>query len=143
MKKGIFTILIAILAMLLPAQKPTAGEILKAIDRNMISNTVKSTTRMVVHSRRSSRTVESINYAKGNSSFYSEYTAPPREKGTKMLKLGNDLWIYDPGSDRTVQISGNMLKQAVMGSDLSYEDFMEEKHPGKGLQCSHFWRNHL
>ncbi|MBN2829704.1 MAG: outer membrane lipoprotein-sorting protein, partial [Candidatus Cloacimonetes bacterium] len=36
------------------------------------------------------------------------------------------LWIYDPSSDRTIQLSGNMLRQSVMGSDLSYEDFMEE-----------------
>ncbi len=45
-----------------------------------------------------------------------------------MLKLGDDLWIYDPGTDRSIQISGNMLKQSVMGSDLSYEDMMEETH---------------
>jgi hypothetical protein len=43
-----------------------------------------------------------------------------------MLKLGKDLWIYEPESDRSIKISGNMLKQSVMGSDLSYEDFMEE-----------------
>lgn len=43
-----------------------------------------------------------------------------------MLKDGDNLWIYDPNTDRTIQISGNMLKQSVMGSDLSYEDFMEE-----------------
>lgn len=126
MKKALFTLALILCALGLSAQKPKADDIIKAIDRNMISNTVKSTTRMVVHSKRSSRTVESINYSKGNNSFYSEYTSPPRDKGTKMLKLGSDLWIYDPGSDRTVQISGNMLKQSVMGSDLSYEDFMEE-----------------
>jgi len=43
-----------------------------------------------------------------------------------MLKLGSNLWIFDPNTRRTVQISGNMLRQSVMGSDLSYEDFMEE-----------------
>jgi outer membrane lipoprotein-sorting protein len=43
-----------------------------------------------------------------------------------MLKLGDILWLYDPKTDRTIQISGNLLKQSVMGSDLSYEDFMEE-----------------
>jgi len=43
-----------------------------------------------------------------------------------MLKDGDNLWIYDPNTDRIIQISGNMLKQSVMGSDLSYEDFMEE-----------------
>lgn len=123
-----YTIIIFLaLAALLGAQKtPDAASILKAVDRNMLSSTAKSTTRMVIHSKRSSRTVESINYSSGNDKFYSEYTAPPREKGTKMLKVADKLWIYEPSSDRTIQISGNMLKQSVMGSDLSYEDFMEE-----------------
>jgi negative regulator of sigma E activity len=42
-----------------------------------------------------------------------------------MLKLEDKLWIYSPGSDRTIQISGHMLKQSLMGSDLSYEDMMD------------------
>jgi outer membrane lipoprotein-sorting protein len=126
MKKTKLILLLLLGALSLFAQKPTASDILKAIDRNMTSKTMKSTTRMVVHSRRASRTVESINFSRGSDSFFSEYISPPREKGTKMLKLGTDLWIFDPGTDRSVQISGNMLKQSVMGSDLSYEDFMEE-----------------
>ncbi len=105
---------------------PEPVTILKAIDANMTSASSKSVTRLVINGRRSSRTVASINYAQGNNKFYSEYTAPPRDKGTKMLKLGKDLWIYDPSSDRSIRISGNMLKQSVMGSDLSYEDFMED-----------------
>ncbi|HTT68651.1 MAG TPA: outer membrane lipoprotein-sorting protein, partial [Gemmatimonadales bacterium] len=52
--------------------------------------------------------------------------APARERGTKMLKLGDQLWTYDPGTDRTIMISGSMLRQSVMGSDLSYEDMMED-----------------
>jgi len=127
MKKFPLILLMTALALLLGAQKvPSASSILKAVDKNMLSSTSKSTTRMVIHSKRSSRTVESINHSSGNDKFFSEYTAPPREKGTKMLKTADKLWIYEPGSDRTVQISGNMLKQSVMGSDLSYEDFMEE-----------------
>ncbi len=112
--------------LLLHAQAPNVDAILKAIDANMTSSSSKTTSRMVIHGRRASRTVASINYARGTQSFYSEYTDPPRERGTKMLKLGDNLWIYEPASDRTIQISGNMLKQSVMGSDLSYEDFMEE-----------------
>ena len=125
MKRYLILLLLA-LSLGLAAKYPDPVSILKAIDANTLFSTSKSTTRMVIRSRRASRTVSSINYSKGNNSFYTEYTAPPREKGTKMLKLGASLWIYNPGTDRIVQISGNMLKQSVMGSDLSYEDFMEE-----------------
>jgi outer membrane lipoprotein-sorting protein len=44
-----------------------------------------------------------------------------------MLKLEDQLWIYSPSTDRTIQISGHMLRQSVMGSDLSYEDMMEDR----------------
>lgn len=124
MKKAIIAIL-AFCAFSLVSAAPSAESILSAIDKNMTSQTTKSTTRMVIHAKRSSRTVESVNYSQGSDRFFTEYLAPPRDKGTKMLKAGDNLWIYDPGTDRTIQISGNMLKQSVMGSDLSYEDFME------------------
>lgn len=44
-----------------------------------------------------------------------------------MLKLEDKLWIYSPDTDRIIQLSGHMLKQSVMGSDLSYEDMMEDR----------------
>ncbi len=127
MKKILFvaSLLCAICSMLM-AQKPEANAILRAIDKNMTSTSSKVVSRMIIHGRRASRTIASINYSQGAEKFYSEYTDPPRERGTKMLKLGDNLWIYEPSSDRTIQISGNMMKQSVMGSDLSYEDFMEE-----------------
>ncbi len=43
-----------------------------------------------------------------------------------MLNLEDQLWLYSPGTDRTIRISGNMLRQSVMGSDLSYEDMMDD-----------------
>jgi len=108
------------------AEFPDGNKILKAIDENVYSGDIITTSRMLIHGRRSSRTVASLSYSQGNNKSFSEYLSPPRDKGTKMLKLGDNLWIYNPSSDRTVQISGNMLKQSVMGSDLSYEDFMDE-----------------
>ncbi len=43
-----------------------------------------------------------------------------------MLKLEDQLWTYIPSTDRTIKISGHMLRQSVMGLDLSYEDMMED-----------------
>jgi outer membrane lipoprotein-sorting protein len=68
----------------------------------------------------------SKSYSIGDDKAFTEYLAPVREKGTKMLKLGNQLWIYSPSTDRTIQISGHMLRQSVMGSDMSYEDLMND-----------------
>jgi outer membrane lipoprotein-sorting protein len=66
-------------------------------------------------------------WTKDGEDSFSEYLYPPSDKGTKMLKLDEKLWIYNPGADRIIPISGHMLRQSVMGSDLSYEDFMENQ----------------
>lgn len=105
----------------------SADEIIKKVDDNMISVSQISTSDMIIYGRRSTRTVTSKNYVEGNTKSFTEYLAPAREEGTKMLKLDDKLWIYNPSSDRIIQLSGHMLKQSVMGSDLSYEDMMEER----------------
>jgi outer membrane lipoprotein-sorting protein len=110
----------------LSAQYPEARIILQKIDKNMSSESRVFTSRMIVHGRRSNRTIESKTWSQGDKNAFTEYLEPAREKGTKMLKLDDQLWIYSPGTDRTIQISGHMLRQSVMGSDLSYEDVMED-----------------
>ncbi|MDY0075664.1 MAG: outer membrane lipoprotein-sorting protein [Bacteroidales bacterium] len=114
-----------IFALQLPAQDAT--EILNKVDDNMNSETSITKSDMIIYGRRNSRTVTSVGYAQGKNKSFSEYLAPAREKGTKMLKLEDNLWIYSPSTDRTIQLSGHMLKQSVMGSDLSYEDMMENR----------------
>jgi outer membrane lipoprotein-sorting protein len=44
-----------------------------------------------------------------------------------MLKIEDQLWMFNPQSDRIIRISGHMLRQSLMGSDLSYEDMMEDR----------------
>ena len=110
----------------LSARQPSGDEILRKIDKNMTSNTQIFTSRMVIHGRRGTRTVVSKSWSEGETKTFSEYLSPAREKGTKMLKLEDRLWIYSPSTDRIIRISGHMLRQSVMGSDLSYEDMMED-----------------
>jgi outer membrane lipoprotein-sorting protein len=109
------------------AGEPTAEQVLLEIDRNMSSSNRVFTSRMIIHGRRGVRAVQSKSWGEGDAKAFTEYLAPAREKGTKMLKLEDRLWLYSPATDRTIQISGHMLRQSVMGSDLSYEDMMEDK----------------
>jgi outer membrane lipoprotein-sorting protein len=108
------------------AQTPEGKDILRKIDQNMSSENRIFTSKMIIHGQRNSRTVESKTWTSGEKKSYTEYLYPAREQGTKMLKLDEQLWIYSPSSDRIIQIAGHMLRQSVMGSDLSYEDMMED-----------------
>ncbi len=124
MRALLFTILLTSYS--LYAQYPSGEEILDRIDRNMSSRNRIVTSKMIIHGARGERTIESKTWAEGDDKAFIEYISPAREAGTKMLKLEDQLWIYSPSTDRTIQISGHMLRQSVMGSDLSYEDMMED-----------------
>ena len=105
----------------------TVQDIIKAMDHNLNAKSRVMTSKMIVHGRRTSRTIESRNWVVGIDQAFTEYLSPPREAGTKMLKLYDKLWIYSPQTDRVIQISGHMLRQSVMGSDMSYNDMMEDR----------------
>jgi len=104
-----------------------ADNIIKAIDKNLNAESRTITSKMVVRGRRSSRTIKSKSWVVGTDLAFTEYLSPPREAGTKMLKLGEKLYTYSPQTDRVIQISGHMLRQSVMGSDMSYNDMMEDR----------------
>jgi len=108
------------------AQAPSGDWILQKVDENFGSDNKIVHSRMIIHGRRASRTVEARSWIQGEEKSFTEYLSPPREAGTKMLKLGDQLWTYSPSTDRTILISGHMLRQSIMGSDLSYEDMMED-----------------
>ena len=105
----------------------TVQEIISAMDDNLNAKSRVMTSKMIVHGRRSSRTIESKNWVIGINQAFTEYLSPPREAGTKMLKLDDKLWTYSPQTDRVIQVSGHMLRQSVMGSDMSYNDMMEDR----------------
>ncbi|MHB8054948.1 MAG: outer membrane lipoprotein-sorting protein [Candidatus Aminicenantales bacterium] len=104
---------------------PTA--VLEKIDQNAVPGSKILVSAMTIHDRRGDRMIKSKSWIEGDNKAFTEYLDPPREKGIKMLKLGGQLWTYTPATDRIIAISGNLLRQSVMGSDLSYEDMMENR----------------
>jgi outer membrane lipoprotein-sorting protein len=126
MKSIIITVLLTGISVIAFAQ-PDADDILKKVEKNMSSENRVFESTMIIHGKRTSRSITSRSYSVGDKKSFTEYLTPVREQGTKMLKLENQLWIYSPSTDRTIQISGHMLRQSVMGSDLSYEDMMDDR----------------
>lgn len=123
----IFTFIVSLSLLTGQDRDISIDEIITKIDKNLNSKSRILTSKMVVHGRRLSRTIESKNWVIGTNQAFTEYLSPAREKGTKMLKLDDKLWTYSPQTDRVIQISGHMLRQSVMGSDMSYNDMMEDR----------------
>ena len=134
MKKFVYIVL---LSMITGQHEDIAvASIIRKMDQNLNAKSRVLTSKMIVKGRRSSRTIESKNWVIGTEKAFTEYISPTREAGTKMLKIGDKLWTYSPQTDRVIQISGHMLRQSVMGSDMSYNDMMEDRTMGEVYKAS-------
>ncbi len=104
---------------------PTVESLLQGIDTNMTYETRQIRAEMDVVKPKRSKHYEMLSYGRGVDESATEYLAPVRDAGTKMLKKGDELWIYLPSVEKVQKLSGHMLRQGMMGSDISYEDMME------------------
>ncbi|MBN1576308.1 MAG: outer membrane lipoprotein-sorting protein [Chitinispirillaceae bacterium] len=100
-------------------------EILRKMDVNRTWKSVVSTAKMeiIIDDEVRVKAMEISGLSEGNRSLV-RFTNP-EDEGTKYLMLGDDLWIYFPEENDVVKISGHMLKEGMMGSDVSYEDALE------------------
>ncbi|MFW5996107.1 MAG: outer membrane lipoprotein-sorting protein [Halanaerobiaceae bacterium] len=102
----------------------TAEEIMDRRDENEYLGSAYMEAEMIIEGRR--RQEKSLlSYSQGDRALI-EFTSP-RDRGTKYLKRGDDLWMFFPDAEEEVHISGHMLRQDMMGSDFSYQDMMEEE----------------
>uniref|UniRef100_A0A7C4YSJ8 Outer membrane lipoprotein-sorting protein n=1 Tax=candidate division WOR-3 bacterium TaxID=2052148 RepID=A0A7C4YSJ8_UNCW3 len=105
----------------------TSDEILKKIDDNFVFNTIKANATMTIERDGKKLVKEFILFGKKDGNrFFIEFINS-EDRGVKYLKIGNELWIYFPDADDIMKISGHMLRQGMMGSDISYEDILSDE----------------
>jgi outer membrane lipoprotein-sorting protein len=119
---GLFMLIIAVLL----SAMPTAEQLLFRVDNNEILDTIQYEGEMIIeHSGR--RIVKTMNaWARGNADSFIEFTNP-EDRGTRYLRRGGRLMVYSPDIEGVMLISGHMLRESMMGSDLSYEDTMDNE----------------
>ncbi|MEI6873672.1 MAG: outer membrane lipoprotein-sorting protein [Spirochaetota bacterium] len=109
---------------------PTADEILARLDANSSFKSIRYAGRMEItiggETRVKSMEVVAIasGAGAGTDKALIEFTNP-EDRGIRYLKLAKELWMYFPKEADTVKISGHLLKEGMMGSDVSYEDALE------------------
>ena len=100
----------------------TAEEIMARVDENLYYGEAYMVSDMVIRSGRREMTKTMEIWMQEENALV-EFTNPG-DRGTKYLKMEDQMWIFFPDADDLVLISGHMLKQGFMGSDMSYEDMM-------------------
>jgi outer membrane lipoprotein-sorting protein len=102
-------------------QTPTAAQLLARVDNNEIYKTIEYEGDIIIEhgGRRFVKTMKA--WGRGNTHSFIEFTNP-EDRGTKYLKRDGRLFVYSPDTEEVMLISGHMLKESMMGSDMSYED---------------------
>ena len=103
----------------------TAEEIVKNVERNEINEAERIDGSMIISDRFGSRTKTFISYASGSDKMLLEFTNP-EERGQKILRLEDEIYLYFPEAEEVIHLQGSALKESVMGSDFSYEDMTGE-----------------
>jgi len=108
------------------AADPTATELLAKVDANETYSSIRYSGEMVIEYQGKRYIKKFEASARANSDSFIEFTNP-EDKGTKYLKKEGRLYVYSPDTEEVMLISGHLLKESMMGSDLSYEDTIENE----------------
>ena len=98
-----------------------ALSIIKKVDANQVYGTIKYEGDMIIYISGKVYEKNFYAYGRGQKTFFCEFTNQD-DAGTKYLKLDGNLYVYSTDSEEIIPITGHMLKESVMGSDMSYED---------------------
>lgn len=101
-------------------------EILRKVDTNLKYKTIIYTGKMEIYLNNSATPRVKLMKTQGIGAekAFVEFLNP-EDKNTRYLKIEKKMWIYDGEEENVFLISGHMLKQGMMGSDVSYEDALE------------------
>jgi outer membrane lipoprotein-sorting protein len=103
----------------------TAEEIVENVERNEINEEERIEGSMIISDRFGSRVKTFVSYAAGADKMLLEFTNP-EERGQKILRLEDEIYLYFPEAEEVIHLQGSALKESVMGSDFSYEDMTGE-----------------
>jgi outer membrane lipoprotein-sorting protein len=117
--------LLILFFILTPCFALTGEEILRKVDANIKYNTIEYVGKMEIFLGDEKPRLKIMKVtAVGSKKAYVEFLNK-EDINTKYLKLDKKMWIHDGEEANTFLISGHMLKQGMMGSDISYEDALE------------------
>lgn len=123
---SIFVVQNALVGAIIHANSLSAEQIIDKVDENAYKESSYARMTMTIVQGNRKLIKEMITWGDGDGNGLVEFVNPA-DRGTKYLKLNDELWMFFPDADDLVKISGHMLRQGFMGSDFSYEDALESE----------------
>jgi outer membrane lipoprotein-sorting protein len=126
MKKQYFLLGIIIIVSILQLQGQTAYDIVKKSDDKMKGTSSYAVFSMKINRADWNREIKMKAWSKGDEQSLIVITAPNREKGTAFLKIGNEMWNWQPTIERVIKMPPSMMMQSWMGSDFTNDDLAKQ-----------------
>ncbi|MCK7470694.1 MAG: outer membrane lipoprotein-sorting protein [Desulfomicrobium escambiense] len=109
------------------AQTPSAPDLLARVDANEVYASI-SYTGQDGHRVPGQALREDLHgLAPGRSSTASSNSPTPRTGARSTSRRTAACYVYSPDTEEVMLISGHLLKESMMGSDLSYEDTIDNE----------------
>jgi outer membrane lipoprotein-sorting protein len=113
----------------LKAQTLTADELVAKMDALMRGSTSYSKMKMSIENPdwSSPRQIEMFAYESvTDSKSFIRITAPASDRGSGFLKIGFNLWMFVPATERVMKMPPSMMHDSWMGSDFTNDDLVRE-----------------
>ncbi len=99
----------------------SAEEIMEKLEENMVTESSRVDGAMIIRDRFGTKESTFISYTRGTDDMLIEFTSV-EEEGMKILRTKDELYLFFPEAEEVIRMQGAALKEAVIGSDMSYED---------------------
>jgi len=104
-----------------------ADKIIEDVEELMRGKASKGVMEMTVHNPRWQRTMKMKFWeVVKDKKMLVKVIAPAEDAGTGSLKLGKDLWSYNPHIDQVQKIPASLMLDSWMGSDFTNDDITRE-----------------
>jgi outer membrane lipoprotein-sorting protein len=137
--------LLAIVAAFAAAQ--TAEDVVGRLQANQVFKTSRIQGVMTVTDRFGTKETRFVSSSRGDSDALIEFTST-EEKGQKILRTKDEIYLFYPDAEEVIRLQGAAFRDAVLGSDMSYEDLtggktlletyrvsLEGMEPVDGAEC--------
>ncbi len=121
LKKLLFLIMLNVT---LASTAVTTDFLIGQLDSNEVFTTAKYDGEMIIFNQGKTYIKKFMSWGKGRDNFFIEFINSD-DRGTRYLKLDGKLYYYKDDEKEVIPIVDHMLKDSMMGSDLSYEDTID------------------
>jgi outer membrane lipoprotein-sorting protein len=123
-KHGVIVIAFIFSSAIVSAMSPE--DIIRRMEANEVHSSAVSEGAMTIVDRFGTKEITFVAWSAGEEDSLIEFTSPD-EKGQKILRTADEIYLYYPDAEEIIRIQGAALRESVLGSDFSYEDMTGER----------------